>query len=173
MSLLIALGLGCLWVLFVQCIPRIMASIATVCAILAVGAIGILALIGKIKGTSPVVTLILGFVLIGIALMFACFLCFYRLRHKLVPIFLDWASKYFKEHCATFVITFVFVLLTGGLVVLCLFQHIAYISHSPLLKVPGDIYLQLNPNVLLFILNIVEFIWGLQFLKDSCKNTII
>ena len=154
-SLLIALGLGCLWVLFVQCIPRIMASIATVCAILAVATIGILAFIGKIQGTSTVVTLVMGFVLLGIALMFACFLCFYRLRHKLVPIFLDWGSKYFKEHCSTFVLTFVFVLLTGGLIVLCLFQHISYISHNTPLKVQGDVYLQLNPNYLLFVLNII------------------
>lgn len=96
LSLLIALGLGCLWVMFVQCLPRIMSNVATIFAIFAIGAIGIMALIGKISGTSTIVTLVLGLVLIGIALMFACFLCFYRLRHKLVPIFLDWATKFYK-----------------------------------------------------------------------------
>lgn len=132
-----------------------MASIATVCAVLAIGAIGVLALIGKVTGTTTVVTIIAGIILLAIAIMFACFLCFYRLRHKLVPIFLDWASKFFKEHCFYFFLTFVFVILTAGLIALCLFQHIAYISHNTPKKVQGDIYLQLVPNYVLFILNLV------------------
>lgn len=73
-----------------------MAGIVTVLAILALGTLGIMSLAGKINGTLPVITLLLGFVLIGIAILFACFLCFYRLRNKLVPIFLDWSVKFFK-----------------------------------------------------------------------------
>lgn len=95
-SLLVGLGLGLLWVLLVQCFPRGMAGIVTVLAILALGTLGIMSLAGKINGTLPVITLLLGFVLIGIAILFACFLCFYRLRNKLVPIFLDWSVKFFK-----------------------------------------------------------------------------
>ena len=168
LSLLIALGLGCVWVLFVQCLPRAMATVATVGAVLVIGTIGVMALMGKITGTTTVVTLIVGIILLGIAVMFACFLCFYRLRHKLVPIFLDWSSRFFKEHCLYFFFTFLFVVLTAGLIVLCLFQHIAYISHNTPKKVQGDVYLQLVPNYALFILNLIEFIWGLQFLKDAC-----
>ena len=171
-SLLVALGLGCLWVLFVQCLPRAMVGVATICAILAIATIAILAFIGKVGGTSTVVTLVVGIILLCIAIMFACFLCFYRRRNKLVPIFLEWSAKFFKEHCMYFILTFVFVLLTAGLIVLCLFQHIAYISHNTPLKVQGDVYLQLNPNYVLFVFNLIEFIWGLQFLKDACTNSI-
>ena len=95
-SLLVGLGLGILWVLFVQCLPRGIAGVVTVLAILTMGALGIMALAGKINGTLPVVTLLVGFVLIGIAILFACFLCFYQRRNKLVLIFLDWSAKFFK-----------------------------------------------------------------------------
>ena len=156
--------------LFVQCLPRAMVGVATICAILAIATIAILAFIGKVGGTSTVVTLMLGIILLCIAIMFACFLCFYRRRNKLLPIFLEWSAKFFKEHCVHFILTFVFVLLTAGLIVLCLFQHIAYISHNTPLKVQGDVYLQLNPNYVLFVFNLIEFIWGLQFLKDACKS---
>jgi len=154
-SLLVGLGLGVLWVLFVQCLPRGVAGVVTILAILALGMLGIMALAGKIAGTLPVVTLLVGFILIGVAIMFACFLCFYRMRNKLVPIFLEWSSKFFKEGCLYFVIAFIFVGLTFGLIALCLFQHLAYISHSTPIQVQGDIYLQLVPNYLLFVLNLI------------------
>lgn len=96
LSLLISLGLGCIWVLFVQCLPRIMANVVTVLAILALGFLGVLAFMGRISGTSQVVNLVVGFILIGIAVLFACFLCFYRMRNKLISIFLEWATRYFK-----------------------------------------------------------------------------
>ena len=95
-SLLVGLGLGILWVICVQCFPRGMAAAVTVFAILTLGTLGIMALAGKINGTLPVVTLLLGFILVGIAILFACFLCFYRLRNKLVPVFLDWSCKFFR-----------------------------------------------------------------------------
>ena len=63
-----------------------------------------------------------------------------------------------------------FILLTAGLIVLCMFQHLAYLSHGDLQKQEKDVYLKLSPNILLFILNLIEFIWGLQFLKDLCNN---
>lgn len=145
-----------------------MAAIVPVLAILTLATIGILAFLGKINGTTTGVTLAVGIILLLIAMMFALFMCFYRLRHKLVPIFLDWASKFFKEHCMYFFLIFLFVAFTAGLIALCLFQHVSYISHNTPIKVPGEVYLQLVPNIPLFILNLIEFIWGLQFLKDAC-----
>ena len=63
--------------------------------------------------------------------------------------------------------------MTAGLIVLCLFQHLAFLSSSEPLPTEGDLFLKLKPNTLLFVLNIIEFIWGLQFLKDSCKTCLI
>lgn len=68
---------------------------------------------------------------------------------------------------------FVFVALTAGLITLCLFQHLSYISHNTPIKVSNSVYLQLQPIYALFVLNLIEFIWGLQFLKDTCTSKII
>jgi uncharacterized membrane protein (DUF4010 family) len=95
-SLLVALALGCMWVLFVQCLPRGMSAVVTVLSIFTLTVLGVLAFAGKINGASPALTLLTGFLLIGTAVLFACFLCFYRLRNKLISIFLDWSSRFFK-----------------------------------------------------------------------------
>ena len=154
-SLLLALGLGVLWMLFVQFFPRLMATVVTVLAIIALGFLGILFLSGKISGIQPWVTLLIGLFLVALAILFACFLCFYRLRNKLIGIFLDWSTVFLKEHCIYFFYTFVFIALTAGLIVLCMFQHLAYLSHSDLMRKDNDIYLNLSTNPGLFLLNIV------------------
>ena len=147
-----------------------MSNTVTVLSILTIGFLGVMALLGKITGVSTIISLLVGLTLVVIAILFACFLCFYRLRNKLVSIFLDWSTRFFKEKCAYFILTFIFVLLTAGLIILCLFQHLSYVSHNTPIHQPGDVYLQLVPNYVLFVLNLIEFIWGLQFLKDSCKS---
>lgn len=129
-SLLIALGLGLLWMLFVQCLPRVISNIVTVLAIIALAFLGIILLSGKVSRVSSWVTVLLGLSLLGVALLFTCFLCFYRLRNKLISIFLDWATYFFKDYCLMFLYPFIFVGLTAGLIVLCMFQHLAYLSHS-------------------------------------------
>jgi hypothetical protein len=172
-SLLISLGMGIIWMLLVQCIPRAMSAVITVLAIISLAVLGIVFLSGKVTRAGTWVTVLIGVGLLVVALMFACFLCFYRLRNKLISIFLEWATYFLKENCMLFLYTFIFMGLTAGLIVLCMFQHIAYLSHSDLSHQDQDIYLNLNTNTVLFILNLVEFIWGLQFLKDSCILILI
>lgn len=100
-------------------------------------------------------------------------LCFYRLRNKLINIFLDWSTHFLKDHMLYYLYPFIFIALTVGLIVLCMFQHLAYLSNADPTHQDGDIYLNLSTNTPLFILNLIEFVWGLQFLKDSCKFTAI
>jgi hypothetical protein len=129
-SLLVALGLGILWVMIVQCIPRVVALVVTVLAILSLGAMGIFVLVGNISSINNTVKIILGTILIGLAVLFSFFLCFYRRRNKLIGIFLDWSTRFMKEHIIYFFYPFIFIALTAGLVALCLFQHLAYLSKS-------------------------------------------
>lgn len=141
--------------LLVQCFPRAVSTVVTVLAIISLGFLGIIFLSGKVTRVSSWVTVLIGLGLLGVALMFACFLCFYRLRNKLISIFLDWATYFFKDHCLMFLYTFIFMGFTAGLIVLCMFQHLAYLSHSDLTRQNQDIYLNLSTNTLLFILNLV------------------
>lgn len=48
-------------------------------------------------------------------------------------------------------------------------QYLAFLSSNEPRPYKNDLYLKLQPNILWIILNIIEFLWGFQFLKDSCK----
>ena len=103
------------------------------------------------------------------AIFLLSFLCVYRRRLKLIGLFLDYATHFLSSNCIVFVYIPVFIILTIGLIVLCTFQHLAFASHYEPIPVDNDVYLRSDPITVLEILNIIEFIWGLQFLKDTCK----
>lgn len=92
----------------------------------------------------------------------------YKRRVKTTGIFLAYAAKFLAQKPINFVYIPIFILLLIGLLVLCLFQYLAFSSQADPKKVEGDIYLQLTQNIPLTILTIIELIWGAQFLKDSC-----
>lgn len=62
-----------------------------------------------------------------------------------------------------------FILLSVGLVVLVIWQYIAFGTSNPAYLKPGDLFFTSGQNLLLQFLNVVEFIWGIQFLRDSCN----
>ncbi len=99
--------------------------------------------------------LIIAIVCITIAIMFAFFLCFFRRRHRLTGVFIEWATKLSKERLSYYFFTIIFIVFSGGLIALCLFQHLAYLSHSEPSPSDGDIFLKLTYNVPLFILNVI------------------
>lgn len=155
LSLLISLGLGLVWLVLVQLIPRAMASIITVLSILTLAAGGLVILLDTANGFTTVEKLAVGITLLIMAVLFACFLCFYRKRNRLTAVFIDWATKLTKERLSYFLYIFLFIVFTIGLIVLCLFQHLAYLSHSDPRPESGDVFLKLTPNIALMVLNIV------------------
>jgi hypothetical protein len=63
-----------------------------------------------------------------------------------------------------------FLVLSFGLVVLCVWQFIAFGTLNPPYLSKGDLYFTSYQNVFLQVLNAIEFIWGIQFLRDACKH---
>lgn len=61
-----------------------------------------------------------------------------------------------------------FMLLSLGLVVLFVWQYIAFGTSSPPYLRTGDLYFTSGQNMFLQVLNVIEFIWGIQFLRDAC-----
>ena len=102
-----------------------------------------------------------------VAAFIVVFICLYQPRIKLVSLFLDWSTKWSKSNLLFMIWIPIFIILSLGLIALILFQHLAFISNSNPHKYPSDIYLKLKPSFIWQLLNIIEFIWGLQFLKDS------
>jgi hypothetical protein len=172
LSIIISLVIGFIWTQLVQFIPRGMTAFVTVLSILTLAAIGIIILIDNSERISGIVKVIIAVVAITTAVLFTFFLCFFRRRNRLTGVFIDWGTKLAKEKFSYYLFTLLFIIFTVGLIVLCLFQHLAFLSHSDPSPSSGDIFLKLTTNIPLFILNFVEFIWGLQFLKDSCKISI-
>jgi hypothetical protein len=95
-GLLVALAMGFFWVFVVQCMPRLVATVTTLLAIFTLIAMGVIVLMGQISSMSPLVKFVLGFVLIGMGVMFAFFLCFYQRRNRLIGIFMDWSTRYLR-----------------------------------------------------------------------------
>ena len=66
-----------------------------------------------------------------------------------------------------------FLILTAGLVALFIWQYIAFGTYSdPHLNNKTDLYFSSSMSIPLQILNVIEFIWGLQFLRDACKHLL-
>ena len=104
-----------------------------------------------------------------LALIVTCMWVFYPKAMRLQAIFLEYAKRFFVENYYVLIYVPIFMLLTVGLIALCLFQHCAFSSktHS------NTNFLDFSNPKLLGWLNIAEFIWGLQFLRDSsnCCDT--
>ena len=87
-------------------------------------------------------------------------------------ILLHYAGKFLASRPINFIFIPIFLALTVGLIVLSMFEYLAFSSHSNPEQHENDIYLRLKENPVLTILVIIQFIWGMQFLKDTCKINI-
>lgn len=79
------------------------------------------------------------------------------------------ASRFLKETAIVFGYILLFLVLTFGLIVLIIWQYVAFgTQYEPYLK-EGDLFRSSSHNVALQIFNVIELIWGLQFLRDACN----
>jgi len=101
-------------------------------------------------------------------ILFSMF-CFYSQSLRVQGIFLEYARYFLHEVKGTFVYLLIFLICLTGFIALITFQHVAFSSKS---NSNTNFWDFTNPGVL-GILNILEFIWGLQFLRDACKNHLI
>jgi len=78
---------------------------------------------------------------------------------------LEYAVKFLNQNPHAFIYIPVFILFHIGLVALILWQHSCF---SSFYFGSGNFW-KLSSSGILDVLNILEYIWGLQFLRDSCK----
>jgi hypothetical protein len=91
--------------------------------------------------------------------------CYYSTSLRIQGIFLEYARYFLHEVRGTFVYLVIFLICLAGFIALITFQHVAFSSKS---NSNTNFWDFTNPGVL-GIFNILEFIWGLQFLRDACK----
>lgn len=82
---------------------------------------------------------------------------------------LDYAKKFLFERPITFLYIPVFILFTIGLIALFVWQHCCFSSVFG----GSNNFFNFNNGGIWGILNILQFIWGLRFLRDACKFIVI
>ena len=173
-SLVFSLLVGIVWMSFVQCIPRKISIAVMLVASNLLIAFGILLIIDNNAGWNQTAwRIITAVVLIIFGIFFLAMVILYRRRIKIVGVLLHYASNFLGSQPANFLYIPVFLILSVGLLVLCLFQYLCFSSKNEPVISEGDIFLHLKRNVPLTILTIIELVWGMQFLKDTCKFTFI
>ena len=100
-----------------------------------------------------------------LAIILIVMLCMYANERKWQGIFLDYAKRFLSECPNTFAYIPVFMLLALGLVALIVWQHCCFSSQSA----SNRNFFDFNNTGFWEILNILEFIWGFQFLRDACN----
>ena len=94
-----------------------------------------------------------------------------RKEVKTSIFYLREASKLFWEMPQLILLSLVFLIFLIVLTALCGFQVLACWSKSDIIFEKDSTYYRLNGSFAIFmtILNIVEFMWGLCFLKEACN----
>jgi hypothetical protein len=109
-------------------------------------------------------SIIFGISLIILALILIVMLCMYSNEIKFQGYMLEYAVKFLNQNPHAFIYIPVFILFHIGLVALVLWQHSCFSSYY----MGSGNFWKLTSSGILDILNILQYIWGLQFLRDAC-----
>lgn len=159
--------MGLLRMTLTHCMPRLVPIFTFVLAVLFLLAFAIFtfatstvsALLGGLW------SIIFGVFLILLAIVLLIMLCMYSNEVKFQGYMLEYSVKFLNQNPHAFVYIPVFFLFHVGLVALILWQHSCYSSYY----MGSGNFWKLTSSGFLDILNILEYLWGLQFLRDSCN----
>ena len=175
-ALIIGTCAGLIYMIIFIIIPKVMTSVAFVLCSITLLIAGILLFVQPIKLLAfegSVWNIIIGIVLIIIAILQLVFLCCQSKEIELASIFLFYSNTFLKEKCILFAYIPLFMLFSLGLVVLCVWQFIAFGSIGKPTWKQSHVYKEINDRIFLQVLNCIEFVWGIQFIRDTCKSKTI
>lgn len=160
---LVAIGFGLVWMAIVHLAPKKAPLIALVLAAILLLALGILLFIAThaLWSKYPWIKIFLGVVCILLFFLLIAMIVMYRNQMKFQGLCLDYAVRFLNENPFVFGFIPLFMLLTLGLVALITWQHCCFISQSK------SYFWNFANNGIWGVLNILEFIWGFQFLRDA------
>lgn len=95
--------------------------------------------------------------------------CCWSNERKFQGIILDYGKRFLTERPNSFLYIPVFMLLGLGLFALIVWQHCCFSSNTH----QDNNFFNFSNAGFWSILNILEFIWGLGFLRDACKYFVI
>lgn len=148
------------------CAPKLAPTIAHIGGALILIAIGVLLLVlwDKFWTKDLGLKIFVAVVCFLLAIILIAMLCFYTVERKFQGIFLEYAKSFLSENPATFAYIPLFMILATGLVALIVWQHACFSSQSA----TSRNFFNFNNTGFWEVLNILEFIWAFQFLRDAC-----
>ena len=108
--------------------------------------------------------------LLAVAVLVMTFI--YRRHLKLCGVLIKYATRFLADSFCVYFYLPLFLLATLVLLLLFLWQYVAFSTANPPYRVADDIYWRASGNTFLQVLNVLELIWGLQFLRDSCNRLL-
>lgn len=127
LSLLIGLCIGIIYLVLSLCCPKFIIYLAFIGVFILLMFAGIFVLAKPVRIFDPIGwNVVFGIVLIIVALMFIIYMACYRKELELCGIFMQHAAKFLKETPIVFLYIPLFLLLTFGLIVLIIWQYIAF-----------------------------------------------
>lgn len=106
-----------------------------------------------------------GIFLIIFALILIVMMCMYSRELKFQGYMLQYAVIYLDHNPITFIAIPIFFLLHLGLIVLVFWQYICFSSDFTLKNI---VIWKFTLGKIFNVLTLIEYLWGLQFLRDSC-----
>lgn len=174
LSLLIGIGVGTLYLAFMSCIPKSLTKGVFILTFLALVAAGVMILVLPVQiFSNNLYNIIFASLLLVAGLLFLIYFFCYRREIEVASIFLQHANNCLKDTPAIYGYLPLFLLFCFGLLVLCCWQYIAFGTMNGTELRPGDLYYTSKQSLPLEILNFIELIWGLQFLKDASTTRCI
>jgi hypothetical protein len=167
----VALLLGAVFLLLVQCLPKTMSWLTLLLAAIGCLVLAVLLLWDKspsfkILGHWVTFAAVL-LILLAIGLVLNVVWNSYSI--KISGIFLEYTTRMVRQNWFLLAWILVFLLLSFGLLALCVFEYLAFSSRPEPILESDDIYWNALPVNFGTILVFIQFIWGLSFLRDSCN----
>lgn len=161
-SILTALSIGAciglIYLIVVVFLPRVITYFAFILAFASLLTAAIILIVQPIKllsETSNTWNIIIGVILITIAVLILIFFFCYQQEIELGSIFIYHANVFLKENIAIFAYVLLFIALSFGLVVLCIWQFIAFGSYNSPYLIKGNLYYSSGQSIVLQILNVI------------------
>jgi hypothetical protein len=107
------------------------------------------------------------FLLLAVSIIVMTFI--YRKHLQLCGVLIKYATRFLADSFCVYFYIPMFLIMTIGLITLCVWQYVAFSTAYPPFRVQDDIYWRASGSTFFQVLNVIELIWGLQFLRDSCK----
>ena len=167
--LLLAVGGSILFAFLVQCFPKVMTWFTIYASLLVLIGLAVVLFFYKTENPSKIS------ISIALAVLFMIILvsvCMQAKQIKIGTISLDQGTNFTRSNLSTIFYILLFSAMTMGLLWMIVKEYSGLLSMAkPEFDASQDLYYEVNSSNLwiIWIVLGIQFLWGLSYLKESCK----